>query len=98
MKSRSRWMYLIFIITLIFVSYLVFGPISMVVKGSFFTGSPWDVGNFTLQHFADVFTEGKYIKAFYNTLEIGFIAVLIAGILGFAFSWLVSRSDVPCKH
>jgi len=97
MKSRSRWMYLIFIITLIFVSYLVFGPISMVVKGSFFTGSPWDVGNFTLQHFADVFTEGKYIKAFYNTLEIGFIAVLIAGILGFAFSWLVSRSDVPCK-
>jgi iron(III) transport system permease protein len=75
---------------LLFVLY----PLTRIFYDAFTT----DAGAFTLQNFADFFTDRFYLRALWKSLALGVSAVITTSILGIAVAMLLLRYEFPGRN
>ncbi|MGE5820435.1 MAG: ABC transporter permease [Deltaproteobacteria bacterium] len=82
----------IWIAAAVFLVLLMLFPLAAIFKASL-----WDDGGFTVNKYIEVFTNGPFLAAIWNTLYISFWVGLIAVFVGGLLAWLVTRTDIPFK-
>jgi iron(III) transport system permease protein len=65
--------------------------------GSIFRASLWSETGFSFSRYVEVFTDGAFLKAIWNTLVISFWVGVISVGIGALLAWLVTRTDLPWK-
>jgi iron(III) transport system permease protein len=76
----------------LFLVFLMLFPL-----GSIFRASLWDESGFSLGRYLEVFTNGAFLKAIWNTIVISFWVGVIAVVIGALLAWLVTRTNLPLK-
>ena len=73
---------------------LIAGPFLATVARSLLV---WDgdVASVSLNNFARLFTDPRFVRAALNTLIAGGCTTVLAMLLGFSLAWLVARTDMP---
>ena len=108
-KFRYRTDFIIAILFITVFSFLVIGPLIQIVYTSFTYQSndlrmvrDATVGEFTLYHYARVFTQrlskSLFFKPFINSLLVGGGVTALAMAIGTLLAWVLSRTDVPLKR
>jgi iron(III) transport system permease protein len=65
--------------------------------GAIFRASLWDDSGVTFSRYFEVFTNGQFLRAIWNTLIISTWVGVIAVLIGALLAWLVTRTDLPWK-
>lgn len=84
------------------LGFLVVYPLGILVAGSFIRGNPvlgdlqW--GKLTLANYREVFGTGEFLRALWNTAVAVLGGALGALVIGFAFAWVVARTDAPGRR
>jgi len=76
----------------VFLVLLMLFPLAAIFKTSF-----WDESGFTFSKYIEVFTNGPFLTAIWNTIYISFWVGLLAVFVGALLAWLVTRTDIPFK-
>ena len=76
----------------LFLVLLMLFPLAALFKTSL-----WDESGITVGKYAEVFTNGPFLKAIWNTIYISFWVGLLAVFVGGLLAWLVTRTDIPFK-
>lgn len=76
----------------LFLVLLMLFPLAAIFKTSL-----WDETGFTVSKYTEVFTNGPFLKAIWNTIYISFWVGLLAVLVGGLLAWLVTRTDIPLK-
>jgi iron(III) transport system permease protein len=79
------------------VSSLVLYPVAMLLYGSVRSAAPGDPGFFTLQHYSDAYRDRETYQLFFNTFMIVGTQTLLSAVIAIFFSWVVARTDTPCR-
>jgi iron(III) transport system permease protein len=82
----------IWIAAALFLVLLILFPLAAIFKASL-----WDESGFTVNKYIEVFTNGPFLAAIWNTITISFCVGLIAVFVGGLLAWLVTRTDIPFK-
>ena len=81
---------------LIVVAFLVLYPLSMLIYGSFWSGTRITApGHLTLNNFIGVFKNPTVMGAVLSTLWVTLGATAVSVSLGVPLAWLVARTDMP---
>ncbi len=84
---------------LIVVAFLVLYPISMLIYGSFWSGTRITApGHFTLNNFIGVFKNPTVMGAILNTLWVTLGATALSVFLGVPLAWFVARTNMPGRN
>jgi iron(III) transport system permease protein len=98
-QSMRAWMLPSALISIL--GFLILFPIAVLVAGAFSEGDPVSDGlahlTPSLQNFRDVLTNPNVGHAVVNSVITCAIGALLAVALGLAFSWIVVRTDTPCR-
>ncbi|MCF7728104.1 ABC transporter permease subunit [Sulfitobacter sp. M22] len=54
-----------------------------------------ETGRFTLQNFVDVATRSRYLTAYWHTIQLAFVTVVMSVFMALPMAWVVSRTDIP---
>src|SRR3972149_37970 len=57
-----------------------------------------EAGRFTLANFQDFFTDRFYLRSLWNSLVLGFAAVITTSVIGIAVAFLIIRYDFPYRN
>ncbi len=90
-------------------SFLVLGPLIQIIYTSFTYQSndlrlvrDATVGEFTLYHYARVFTgrlsQALFVKPFINSLLVGAGVTSLSMLVGTLLAWVLVRTDLPFKR
>jgi iron(III) transport system permease protein len=95
-RLRTKWSYVASAILLLYIGVSIFLPLSILVLGSFnklfgffFIKSPW-----TLDHWADVFTNPAFTGAAANSIVVGLSVGLIGTLIYALLAWVLTRTTV----
>lgn len=72
--------------------FLVANPLFQLVKNSFTKASDH---SFTFANYVTAFGRPRYVQALLNSLNLGAVASLFAGIIAVPLAWGVSRTNMP---
>ena len=108
-KYRYRTDLIIASLFILVFSFLVIGPLLQIIYTSFTYQSndlrvvrDATVGEFTLYHYARVFTQrlssSLFYKPFVNSLLVGAGVTVLAMVTGTLLAWVLVRTDVPLKR
>lgn len=75
--------------------WLVLVPLVTLIVFSFRSGTPWQPGDFTLQHYVKAYTSLTTYSMFFNTAVLAIISTLIAVSIAVLFAFLLERTDLP---
>ncbi|MGI3168529.1 ABC transporter permease [Pseudooceanicola sp. C21-150M6] len=89
---RFDWTIAVFALIAILLVVLIVSPLSRLVIESF---TDPDTGGFTLQNFVDVFTRKRYMTAYWQTLQLAGVTVLMSVFMALPMAFAVSRTDTP---
>lgn len=83
----------IIVILLALILFIIY-PLIKVCIVSFQAG-----GKFSLKNFRDVivYSNGYYVKAFFNSLWIGIATAFLGTFIAFVFAYSLTRANIPCK-
>ena len=76
-----------------FIIFLIY-PLTRLFYDSFTT----DDGIFTLGNYYGFFTDGFYLRSFYNSMVLGVACVITTSVLGIAIAFLLLRYDFPGRR
>lgn len=78
--------------------FLILYPLGMFLLGSF-RSAPWGEVDavWTVDGYIRAYSDPYTLKLIVNTFLIGLMTWIGVMFVGVAFSWLVTRTDVPCK-
>ncbi len=85
------------LVALLLVAVLIFlvaNPLFQLVKQSF---SKTSDHSFTLANYVTAFGRPRFVQALVNSLELGAVAAVIAGIIAVPLAWGTSRTDMPAR-
>ncbi len=86
----STWLLWIAIIAVLL--FLVVSPFIYLVITSF---QAERTGEFTLANYATAYGRARYIEALLNSLKLGAVSALLAGVFAVPLAWAVARTDMP---
>ena len=86
----STWLLWIGIIAVLL--FLVVSPFVYLVITSF---QAERTGEFTLANYATAYGRARYVEALLNSLKLGAVAALLAGVFAVPLAWAVARTDMP---
>lgn len=72
-------------------------PLTLLLITSFKTGSPGNLGEWTLEHYAQAFSDPRAVQAFINSIGVATLGTFFSLILAGLFAWLVERTDMPFR-
>lgn len=91
---RFDWTMAVFVLLAVLLVILIVSPLSRLVIESF---SDPKTGGFTLQNFVDVFTRKRYMIAYWQTLQLAGVTVVMSVFMALPMAFAVSRTDTPCR-
>jgi iron(III) transport system permease protein len=86
----STWLIWIGIIAVLL--FLVVSPFVYLVITSF---QAERTGEFTFANYATAYGRARYVEALLNSLKLGAVAALLAGVFAVPLAWAVARTDMP---
>lgn len=86
----STWLLWIGIIAVLL--FLVVSPFVYLVITSF---QAERTGEFTLANYATAYGRARYVEALLNSLKLGAVSALLAGLFAVPLAWAVARTDMP---
>ncbi len=86
----STWLLWIAIIAVLL--FLVVSPFIYLVITSFQTER---TGEFTFANYAAAYGRARYIDALLNSLKLGVVSALLAGVFAVPLAWAVARTNMP---
>lgn len=86
----STWLLWIAIIAVLL--FLVVSPFIYLVITSFQTER---TGEFTFANYATAYGRARYIDALLNSLKLGVVSALLAGVFAVPLAWAVARTNMP---
>ncbi|WP_295139032.1 iron ABC transporter permease [uncultured Reyranella sp.] len=86
----SSWLLWIAIIAVLL--FLVVSPFVYLVITSF---QAERTGDFTLSNYATAYGRARYVEALFNSLKLGAVSALLAGIFAVPLAWAVARTNMP---
>lgn len=89
---RFDWTMAVFVLLAILLVILIVSPLSRLVTESF---TDPETGGFTLQNFVDVFTRKRYMTAYWQTLQLAGVTVVMSVFMALPMAFAVSRTDTP---
>ncbi len=89
---RFDWTMAVFVLLAVLLVILIVSPLSRLVIESF---SDPKTGGFTLQNFVDVFTRKRYMTAYWQTLQLAGVTVVMSVFMALPMAFAVSRTDTP---
>jgi iron(III) transport system permease protein len=100
MRLRRRALFngVLFGLAFAVLFWLVVLPLLMIVMVSFRSGSPLDLGPFTLANYGLTYSYSVTYKTLLNSLLYAGISVAIVMSMAVAFAWLIERTDMPCRR
>ncbi len=96
-KGRDLWRDGAMVLSVVALLYLCALPLLFLLFGSTNTGSPGQVGTFSLDKFAEVLSAGRTYRLIGVSVVYAAGAALISFSLGGLLTWLVQRTDLPGK-
>ncbi len=89
-RFDSSWLLWIAIIAVLL--FLVVSPFVYLVITSF---QAERTGDFTLSNYATAYGRARYVEALFNSLKLGAVSALLAGIFAVPLAWAVARTNMP---
>jgi iron(III) transport system permease protein len=89
-RFDSSWLLWIAIIAVLL--FLVVSPFVYLVITSF---QAERTGDFTLSNYATAYGRARYIDALFNSLKLGAVSALLAGVFAVPLAWAVARTNMP---
>ena len=86
----SSWLLWIAIIAVLL--FLVVSPFVYLVITSFQTER---TGEFTFANYATAYGRARYVEALVNSLKLGAVSALLAGVFAVPLAWAVARTNMP---
>ena len=87
---------------LVALAFLVLYPIAMLLVGALTNANPIvegiHAGNLSLANFIAVLANPNVHAALINSLGVCGAGTTVAVVIGLTFSWIVVRTDTPCKR
>lgn len=81
---------LIWLFLILFVLY----PLTRIFYDAFTN----EAGQFTIVNFREFFTDRFYLRSLWNSLVLGFAAVVTTSVIGIAVAFLIVRFEFPGRH
>jgi iron(III) transport system permease protein len=97
---RLNWGKLIWVSGAALLTYLIAGPLLMLIFSSFRSTAnklPFEAQEFTLLNYTEVFTSPTTYKLLLNTLVYGIGSLSLALILTVALAWVLERTDISWR-
>lgn len=82
------------LVCLVLLGFFVLYPLGVLFSNSVLN----DEGGFSLQAFVSLLDDADYVKAFWNTLILGFSVTLCTVLVGVPFAYMVARYEFPLKN
>jgi iron(III) transport system permease protein len=92
--GRALGLALIALIVLFMTAY----PLVLMLVKSFQTSQPYEHVTWGVSAWKNAFSDASLPRAIGNTLILGLCRVGIAAVIGIAFAWVVTRTNVPFKR
>ncbi|MGV6872968.1 ABC transporter permease [Pseudochelatococcus sp. B33] len=92
---RRNWP---FILAVAILLLLVLVPLALLVVSSLKTGTPGNLGAWTLDNYARVFQTEETYRALKNTLFVAAVSTVISLFFAIVFAWLIERTDMPFRN
>ena len=89
-RFDSSWLLWIAIIAVLL--FLVVSPFVYLVITSFQTER---TGEFTFANYATAYGRSRYVEALVNSLKLGAVSALLAGVFAVPLAWAVARTNMP---
>jgi len=89
-RFDSSWLLWIAIIAVLL--FLVVSPFVYLVITSF---QAERTGEFTFANYATAYGRARYIEALFNSLKLGAVSALLAGVFAVPLAWAVARTNMP---
>jgi iron(III) transport system permease protein len=89
-RFDSSWLLWIAIIAVLL--FLVVSPFVYLVITSF---QAERTGEFTFANYATAYGRARYIDALFNSLKLGAVSALLAGVFAVPLAWAVARTNMP---
>ena len=100
LKRNISWAGVFWIATAVLVTYLVAGPVLVLIFSSFRDTAqklPLEATNFTLNNYVDVLTSATTYHLLLNTLCYAGAALILSFILTVIFAWVIERTNIPLR-
>ncbi len=95
---RFDWSKVFLILIIGLVSYLVLGPILLLIAGSFTSGRPGDFTSFSLNNYVEAYYNLKTLEFFLNSLVFAAGSMFIGLSVAIIFAWLIERTNTPLRN
>lgn len=97
--SRINWQTVLIAGSVAVVVYLVLTPLVMTLLSTFRPGGrlPFEAGPWTLKNYVRIFSNPTTYQLLGNTFLFAGGSLLIGFSMAVTFSWLVERTDIPCR-
>jgi iron(III) transport system permease protein len=95
---KFDWSKVFLILIIGLVSYLVLGPLVLLIAGSFTSGRPGDFSSFTLDHYVEAYCNPKTLEFFLNSLAFATGSMFIGLSVAILFAWLIERTNTPLRN
>jgi iron(III) transport system permease protein len=93
-SAKANWA----VVAAVFVLCLfIVIPLTLLIITSFRTGSPGNLGDWTLQHYYDAFSRSLTLQAFANSIGVATLGTIFSLAMAGIFAWLVERTDMPFR-
>jgi iron(III) transport system permease protein len=94
---KFDWSNVFLILVIGLVSYLVLGPLLLLIVGSFTSGRPGDFTSFSLDNYVQAYYNPKTLEFFFNSLAFAAGSMSIGLSLAIIFAWLIERTNTPFR-
>jgi iron(III) transport system permease protein len=92
--AKANWAV---IAAVLLLALLVIVPLTLLLVTSLRTGSPGNLGDWTLRHYAQAFSSSLALSAFLNSIGVATLGTIFSLTLAGLFAWLVERTDMPFR-
>lgn len=87
-----------FVLAVTILLLLVMVPLIFLLISSFRTGTPGNLGDWTLNNYMRALETPETLRALGNTIFVAAISTAISLVLAITFAWLIERTDMPFRN
>jgi iron(III) transport system permease protein len=87
-----------FVVAVVVLLLLVIVPLTLLGVSSFKTGTPGNLGEWTIDNYRRVFQTPETFRALRNTVVVATVSTAISLVLAIIFAWLIERTDMPFRN
>jgi iron(III) transport system permease protein len=87
-----------FVLAVTILLLLVIVPLALLIVSSLKTGTPGNLGDWTIDNYRRVFRTPETYRALGNTVVVATIGTAFSLVLAILFAWLIERTDMPFRN